>query len=55
MTTAEKRKLNRIIDLLDKAAAMADEMDLTLSNGGFVGCIIGTISDELSLRVTEEQ
>lgn len=51
MTKQEQQKLRRIVRLLEQAASLADEMDLLANNGGYVGSIVGTVADELSLRL----
>lgn len=54
MNTKEKKKLARIIRLLDTAADLADEIELMAGNGGYVGSIVGTLADELSCRLRQE-
>jgi hypothetical protein len=44
-----KRKLSKLVKLLDEAKVIADEMEITLSNGGEVGSLIGSMVDELAL------
>lgn len=51
MTHTEYLALKRIIKHLSFARNAADEIELTTSNGGFVGSLVGTIMDELELRV----
>jgi hypothetical protein len=51
VTAKEKAKLKRIIAHLNAAAVLADEMELTADNGGFVGSIVGTVADELEVRL----
>jgi hypothetical protein len=51
VTAKEKAKLKRIIAHLNTAAVLADEMELTADNGGFVGSIVGTVADELEVRL----
>lgn len=50
---AEQKKLARVVKLLNQAAELADEIELTAGNGGFVGSIVGTLADELSLRLEQ--
>jgi hypothetical protein len=51
MDNLELKKLRRIVTLLNQAAALADEIELLADNGGYVGSIVGTVADELSLRL----
>lgn len=50
------KKLERIAKKLREAQAIADGIELTLSNGGIVGSIIGSTADEVealtALRTT---
>jgi len=54
MTKAEIRKLDRLVRMLEEAASLADKIELQLDNGGYVGCLIGTMADELSVRLEKE-
>jgi len=51
MTKTEKRELKRLISLLEKAADIADRLEINLSNGAEIGSMVGGIADELSLRM----
>lgn len=48
------KALRDIINLLERAAELADRHVITLDNGAFVGSIVGTIADELSARLERE-
>ena len=50
MTKQERKDYIRLARMLDRAAAFADKIEATLANGGMVGCIVGTIADELAIQ-----
>jgi hypothetical protein len=50
MTPEKYRAIKSMIKKLEKIAAKADELGLTLDNGAEVGSLIGTVAAELSIK-----
>lgn len=49
----DKRKLKRLINMVDKAWQLADELDVHLSNGAEVGSLLGGIYEEIKYLESE--
>jgi hypothetical protein len=47
-----RKKARAIADKLDKLAKQADDLELTLLNGGLVGNMLGVIADDLRLMTS---
>lgn len=54
MTRSDRRQIERLIKKLTEAQDIAEKLELTLSNGGEIGGIIGTVRDELEVRRDQE-
>lgn len=54
MTAKEKKRKLRVIELLQKAADLADNLDLTLPNGAIAGALINGIAEALKEKNHEE-
>jgi hypothetical protein len=50
VTAKERALLKRLIKKLNDARDIADTLELTVGNGGEVGSIIGSLTDELEVR-----
>ena len=53
MSKSQEKNIRRVIAMLEKARAIADDEELTLGNGAEVGGMIGCIADELACRIEE--
>jgi len=51
MTSKEVLKVKRLIGHLRTAEKIADELEINLDNGGEVGSLIGSMADELDVKL----
>jgi len=49
-TRKDLKDLLRLIAKISAAATLADELQIEVANGGLVGCVLGSLADELSVR-----
>lgn len=54
MTKRERDRIARVVRLLNEAATLADELELVLGNGAYVGSLAGGMADELENRLKNE-
>jgi len=53
MTPERFRKIRSIAKQLNKLAAKADALDLTLPNGGIVGSLLGSCANDLEYMLQD--
>lgn len=52
--TNKNRNIRTLIEQINKLAAKADALELTLGNGGQVGSMLGSIADDLLAQLEQK-
>lgn len=53
MSKQDKKNIAKVIRLLRQAADIAERLELTMGNGGYVDSLVGSMADELEVTHIE--